>query len=104
MKLADVLEKPLDQREQPPLFEADVRLEQLAELSHDAGELPAGGEDLLEPGSQRVQALVFEQRLHEQLARLLELDHARKQQLLLVAEVRDGFAGEEAQERRRRRR
>jgi hypothetical protein len=42
---------------------------------------------------------VFEQRLDEQLARLIEGDDEWKQQLLLLAEVRDGFTGEEAQER-----
>jgi hypothetical protein len=42
---------------------------------------------------------VFEQRLDEQLARLIEVDDEWKQQLLLLAEVLDGFTGEEAQER-----
>lgn len=46
-----------------------------------------------------MQALVFEQRLDEQLARLVELEDARKQQLLFLAEVPDGLVGEEAQER-----
>jgi hypothetical protein len=60
---------------------------------------PAGADALLEPRRQCVQALVFEQRLDEQLARLLELEDARKQQLLFLAEVPDGLVGEEAQER-----
>src|SRR5689334_24290589 len=43
---------------------------------------------------------MFEQRSHEQLARLLELEDTRKQLLLLFAEVANGFVGEEAQEGR----
>jgi hypothetical protein len=77
-----------------------VGLERLAQLTHDAADFPAGGDGLLELRRERVQALVFEQGLDEQLARLVELDDTREQQLLLLAEVPDGFGGEEAQERR----
>jgi hypothetical protein len=42
-----------------------------------------------------VQALVFEQRLNDQLARVPEFDNARKQPLLFFAEVPDSLVCEE---------
>ena len=46
-----------------------------------------------------MQSLVFEQHVDEQLARFLEVEDARKQQFLLLTEMRDGLFGEKAQER-----
>jgi hypothetical protein len=54
LKLGDILEKPVDHRKQPSLLETDVGLEHLAKLAHDIVDLPAGGDELLEPACQCV--------------------------------------------------
>ena len=51
-------------------------------------------------GNKRVQALVVEQSLNEQCARLLDVDHQRKERFFFPAEVRHARRAKEADERR----
>ena len=73
-----------------------MRFEPLAELAHRRAHVAAG----LECGNECVQVLVVEQRLNEQRAGLLDVDHQRKERLFLLPEVRHARRAKEADKRR----
>ena len=86
----------LDQREELALLEPDVRIEPLAEFAHRRAHVAAG----LECGDECVETLVIEQGLNEQGARLVDVDHQRKESFFLLAEVRHTRRPKKTDERR----
>ena len=89
----------LDQGEEPPLLEPDVRHEQLGKLPHRRRVRFACSQATPEASDESVDALVLEQRLHQQLAAVpVHADESREEPFLFLAKVPDGLRGEEAEE------
>ena len=87
-------------------LEANMRLEKRCDVAHHpatVGTIVAPRDEISELGRCRVQTLVLEQCLYNQIARNLGVNDVWKQQFLFFAKMRHSGGGEERQERRGRR-
>ena len=95
-----------DQWEQLSLLEPHMGREESREVAHWPSDIRIGAashDELSERGRSCVQALMLEEGLDNQLARLFGVGDARKQQFLLLAKVWHHGRSEKNQERRDRR-
>ena len=76
-----------------------MRLEQARELGHERRLRSACVKLFVEPGDERVDSLMLEQRPCEGVTRVVQRRDERKEPLLLFSEVGDGLLLEKPQER-----